>query len=273
MKQKTNRPPVLSFLSVAVFLIFLLSLLLGTAKYPAVQVFHNIFYRSDPDIFSVIWQVRMPRFIFVALAGSMIGASGTVLLAFFGSTSFSLKPVKLTALAGAVLCAAAAFMFAMALKMDPFLLRLFGFIEGATWHDVIFPLIASAVGILIVFAFLRDLNAMLFGEYTAKTLGVELPAVKIFLLAISVALALTAAWVAGIFSLALLIIPYYVRSYSGENHKYFIPASILAGAEVLVLCDILSRVIFPGGLPAGSVAMIIGGSLYLYALQKRRLGQ
>ena len=112
----------------------------------------------------------------------------------------------------------------------------------------------------------------MFGEYTAKTLGVEVGWLRILLFAVTVILAAAAVYSCGLLCLAGMILPYYVRFVTGYNYKYMIPTSILASASFFILLDIFSRIIFPTELPIGIIMIVLCGPLYIYALQRRRLG-
>ena len=75
---------------------------------------------------------------------------------------------------------------------------------------------------------------------------------------------------AGVIGFVGLVVPHFVRRLIGSDHRFVIPASFLAGAAFLVLCDTLARtLIAPLELPVGVITGILGGSAFIYFLSKR----
>jgi iron complex transport system permease protein len=66
-----------------------------------------------------------------------------------------------------------------------------------------------------------------------------------------------------------LISPHMMRRVVGTDHRFLIPASMLAGAVVLLISDTLARtVIKPVVLPVGAITSILGAPLFIYLLMK-----
>ena len=69
-----------------------------------------------------------------------------------------------------------------------------------------------------------------------------------------------------------LIAPQIMRRIIGEDHRFLIPASALAGAAVLLISDTLARtLISPVVLPVGAITSLLGGPMFLYILMKGKL--
>jgi iron complex transport system permease protein len=61
-----------------------------------------------------------------------------------------------------------------------------------------------------------------------------------------------------------LIIPHAMRLFVGPDHRYLLPASLLAGATVLILADAVARTILaPVEIPVGIITAIAGGPAFL----------
>ena len=74
----------------------------------------------------------------------------------------------------------------------------------------------------------------------------------------------------GLINFIGLVAPHIVRLVVGNNHVYLIPGSILAGATLLLLGDLLARVVLmPVILPIGALTSFLGGPLFLYLLFRR----
>jgi len=133
-------------------------------------------------------------------------------------------------------------------------------------------LIIAVIGLLISYFFVFDLNAFGLGEEEALHLGVNTERSKRILFILSAALTGFAVSVAGIIGFVGLVVPHFVRMFLGRDHRILLIGSFLSGAIFLILCDTLARtVIAPLELPVGVITGILGGTLFVYAISKRRI--
>lgn len=131
----------------------------------------------------------------------------------------------------------------------------------------------SLVGIaclLVVWWHWRDLNALALGEEVAESLGVAVDTVKKTLFVVcSIAIAGVVA-LAGSIGFVGFVVPHIARMLLGPNHREVLPASLLLGATLLVLSDVLARSIAPMELPVGIVTSLLGVPFFVYLLQTRK---
>jgi len=123
--------------------------------------------------------------------------------------------------------------------------------------------------IALLFIFSRDLNILTLGEEKALHLGVNSAQVKkiLFIAASFITGACVAA--SGIIGFVGLIIPHFMRKIVGVDHRLLLPASCIAGAIFLILCDTLARTIIrPMELPVGVITGLFGGIFFLTFLIK-----
>ena len=74
----------------------------------------------------------------------------------------------------------------------------------------------------------------------------------------------------GIISFVGLIAPHLVRKFVGSDYRYLLPAAGLAGANLLLVSDLLSRLIIsPIVLPIGAITSILGAPVFLWIILKR----
>jgi iron complex transport system permease protein len=67
-----------------------------------------------------------------------------------------------------------------------------------------------------------------------------------------------------------LVVPHAVRLLVGPSNRALIPASALAGATFLILCDLAARTIHPPvEIRLGVVTALIGGPLFIGLLLRR----
>jgi len=129
--------------------------------------------------------------------------------------------------------------------------------------------ILPAIGLLLIYA--RELNILTLGEEKALHLGVNSKQVKKILF--FTASCITGACVAasGIIGFVGLIIPHFMRKIIGVDHRLLLPASCIAGASFLMLCDTLARALIrPIELPVGVITGIFGGIFFLGFLLKSK---
>jgi len=267
-----SRLPFVVYLLIVIIILCFLSLLVGSTKMSASKVVSSIFSFGNSNSSSIIWQIRMPRLFLAILSGTLMAMAGSILLGIFGTIIIDNIIVKASYLAGSAIAAISVFLILAGINLNKFYPLVLGSLAGTTWDKVLIISLFVIIGFVVYVFYYKDLNALLFGEYTAKTLGVEVSRIKIFLFAIAVAISLVAVYSCGLLCLAVLILPYFVRLVTGVNYKYLIPVSILSSAALIIFLDIFSRIVFPAELPLGVIAVAFSGPFYVYALQRRRLG-
>lgn len=114
-------------------------------------------------------------------------------------------------------------------------------------------------------------NALLSGEETAVSLGINVQSLTLWNLILSCLLCSVIVSNVGLIHFIGLLAPHIVRLVVGSNHVYLIPGSLLAGAVLLLLSDMFARlVMMPVILPIGALTSFLGGPMFLYLLFKRR---
>jgi len=159
--------------------------------------------------------------------------------------------------------------FADEVELSTLVFWTFGSLSSTGWADMAGMGAMVLILVLYCIAHRWDYNALLSGEETAISLGINLRR----LLMVNILLCcLTASFIVsnvGLISFIGLAAPHIVRLMVGNNHVYLIPGSLLAGAALLLFGDLVARtVISPVVLPIGAITSFIGGPLFLYLLFK-----
>ena len=149
-----------------------------------------------------------------------------------------------------------------------------GSLGGANWK------VLSFLGpwVLLVSLWLmsqwRVMNALLLGEREAQHLGYTLKRVRARLVLASALIVGPLVAATGTIVFVGLVVPHLVRMTLGANHRWLLPATILAGGLALILADWLARtVVVPAELPIGLVTGLVGGPVFLWLLARgRRIG-
>ncbi|MBR5023335.1 MAG: iron ABC transporter permease [Oscillospiraceae bacterium] len=159
--------------------------------------------------------------------------------------------------------------FADEVQLSTLVFWTFGELGSTGWEDL--GGMAAIVAVLCLYCTIHrwDYNALLSGEETAISLGIN---VKRLILVNMVLCCLCSSVIVsnvGLISFIGLVAPHIVRMVVGNNHVYLIPGSILGGATLLLLSDLFARtVISPVILPIGAITSFLGGPLFLYLLFK-----
>ena len=128
------------------------------------------------------------------------------------------------------------------------------------------------VGMVLLAATARDLNALALGDEGALALGVDVRAARRRVYLAVALLVAGAVPVSGMIGFVGLIVPHAVRSLVGSDQRRVLVASAWGGAVFLVLADTAARSLMPDNeLPVGVVTALCGGPFFLYLL--RRQGQ
>ncbi|MBP3339225.1 MAG: iron ABC transporter permease [Lachnospiraceae bacterium] len=134
----------------------------------------------------------------------------------------------------------------------------------------LFPAVYYIIfGLLLAMLMARNIDILGLGEEMAQTLGMNVKLNRFLLIICSSMLAGAAVSFCGLLGFVGLIVPHIVRKYTGNNHKLLIPCSALMGASFVIICDLISRVLFvPYEIPVGIVMSFIGGPFFIILLLK-----
>lgn len=140
--------------------------------------------------------------------------------------------------------------------------------RGATWTG--FALLTLLVGLFLLSASARDLNALGLGEEGARSLGVDVAGARRRVYVAVAVLIAGAVPVSGMIGFVGLIVPHGVRLLLGSDQRRLLPASMWAGACFLVLADLAARTLLaPTELPVGVITALCGGPFFLFLLRRQ----
>ena len=156
-------------------------------------------------------------------------------------------------------------------KMDSIIFWTMGSFASASWLDVAVVAPVVVAGVCVVLFYCRDLNLLLAGSETAKSLGVEVERVKRVLLLSTTLMVAFCVATCGVIGFVGLVVPHCVRLVMGPDNRRVVPCAIFAGGLFLLLCDTLARtVLMPAELPVGSLTALVGAPLFIYLLYKNK---
>ena len=124
------------------------------------------------------------------------------------------------------------------------------------------------LGVLLSSFFVKPLNAMLLGESYAANLGVSVRKLRIFLILLAGLLTAVSTAYTGPIAFIGLAVPLLSRSlFRTSDHKVLLPAIIVTGTSVALLCNLLARLPFLNqALPINIVTSVFGAPLVIWFL-------
>ena len=159
--------------------------------------------------------------------------------------------------------------FADEVQLSTLVFWTFGDLGSTGWDDL--GGMTAIVTVLCVYCFLHrwDYNALLSGEETAISLGINVKRLTLINMVLCCLCSSVIVSNVGLISFIGLVAPHIVRMVVGNNHVYLIPGSVLGGATLLLLGDLFARTVMsPVILPIGAITSFLGGPLFLYLLFK-----
>ncbi len=122
------------------------------------------------------------------------------------------------------------------------------------------------------FFLIKTLNLLLLGDAYAKNLGLNIKRARLLVISCAgVLVAVVTAYCGPIVFLGLAV-PHLCRGiFHTSNHAVLIPASLLAGASLALLCNLIARMPgFEGALPVNSVTALVGAPVVMWVLFNKR---
>ena len=159
--------------------------------------------------------------------------------------------------------------FADEVQLSTLVFWTFGDLGSTGWADL--SGLTAIVALLFGYCYYHrwDYNALLSGEETAISLGLNVRRLTLVNMVLCCLCSSVVVSNVGLISFIGLVAPHIVRMVVGNNHVYLIPGSALGGAALLLLSDLFARtVISPVILPIGAITSFLGGPLFLYLLFK-----
>ena len=129
-----------------------------------------------------------------------------------------------------------------------------------------------AVLLPLSFLLIKTLNLLLLGDAYARNLGLNIKRARLQVITCSgVLVAIVTAYCGPITFLGLAV-PHLCRGiFRSSDHRVLMPASLLAGAALALLCNLIARMPgFEGALPVNSVTALVGAPVVVSVLFKKR---
>jgi iron complex transport system permease protein len=157
-------------------------------------------------------------------------------------------------------------------SVHTFLVWTFGSISGVNWPDlkILTPIVL--LGIIGALFIQKSLNAIQLGEMQAKVVGVPVKRTRYIVILITSVLTGSLTAFTGPIAFVGVAVPHLARAlYRSPEHRVLMPASILCGAILMLVCDILAQV--PAAnqvLPVNTVTSLFGAPILIWVILRNR---
>lgn len=139
---------------------------------------------------------------------------------------------------------------------------------GQTWVFIILMLLLLPSAFFLI----KTLNLLLLGDSYARNLGLNIKRARLLVIGCSgILVAVVTAYCGPIVFLGLAV-PHICRGlFHTSNHATILPASLLTGASLALLCNLIARLPgFEGALPVNSVTALVGAPVVMWVLFNKR---
>lgn len=214
----------------------------------------------------------------VSSSAALAGAAGALLVVYALSARGGLIDPARLILVGVVvaLMASAASMFVEHLLPDRGMASrrwLLGALrDDARAPEVLGVGLAAVVALAVTARLGPSMDAASLDEHEARSVGVRLGGLRVFLFASAAVLTAASVTLAGPVGFVGLIAPHAVRRIAGPGHRVGAIGSALLGAGLVVAADALVKAIDLGGgrLPIGVLTSLIGGPVLIWLIRREQ---
>ena len=130
----------------------------------------------------------------------------------------------------------------------------------------------SLIGLIGALLLIKPLNALMLGDRYAENLGVSILRVRNWLLIVTGLLTAVTTAFCGPVAFIGLAVPHIARLLlTTDNHRVLLPATILCGAVVALICNLICFLPGESGvIPLNAVTPLIGAPVIIYVIARKR---
>lgn len=146
-----------------------------------------------------------------------------------------------------------------------------GRLSTSGWREVAVLAPYAVASSVVMLLYRRRLDLLAVGDDEAASLGLDVPRVRIIVVAAATLGTAAAVAVSGLIGFVGIIVPHAVRLVAGSSYRMVMPLSLLVGAAFLVGADLIARLVMsPAELPIGVVTAFFGAPFFLFVLRASR---
>ncbi|HON02616.1 MAG TPA: iron ABC transporter permease [Paludibacteraceae bacterium] len=210
----------------------------------------------------------------VLIISAIVGAALVLLIVLFVSfrvndiVSLLIVGIMFGTIAAALVSIIQNFSNPDAIKL--FLMWTFGSLSAVTWNYLQILLPVVLVGIGIAFFLQKRLDGLLLGENYARGLGIPISQTRSLIILATGLLAGGITAFTGPIAFVGVAVPHIARGiFQTSSHKILLPACMLVGAALLMICDIITQI--PDyTLPVNTISALFGAPVIIWIILRRK---
>jgi iron complex transport system permease protein len=148
----------------------------------------------------------------------------------------------------------------------------FGSLSSVGWEQMQVMSAVILTGLAAALLLQKQLNMLLLGRDYAAGLGVSVARLRILIILVTALLAGTATAFTGPIAFIGITVPHIARGlFKSSNHRFILPAALLCGATLMLLCDLISQLPgLQGTLPINAVTALFGTPIIIAIVLRNR---
>ncbi len=153
-------------------------------------------------------------------------------------------------------------------SLKSFVIWTMGSLGDVTLAQLYILLPAVLTGLLVAVITIKPLNLLLFGEDYAVTMGLNIRRSRALLFLSTTLLAGTVTAFCGPIGFVGLAMPHVTRMlFDNSDHRILLPGTVLTGASVLLLCDLVSKLFT---LPVNAITALLGIPVVVWVVLRNK---
>lgn len=157
-------------------------------------------------------------------------------------------------------------------SLKVFITWTFGSLGAITWAKMPLFIILTVICICVTYFMQKTLNTLLLGNSYASSIGLNIKRTQLIIITITSVITGTVTAYTGPIAFIGVAIPHFARAlFRTVNHKTIIPATIMSGSILMLVCDIVSQLpVNNRTLPINAVTAIFGAPMIVWIILKRK---
>ncbi len=162
--------------------------------------------------------------------------------------------------------------FSKAEELQQYIFWSYGSLGDLAWSEIYILLITFIAGLIMAVVSIKALNALLLGETYAKTIGLRYLRSRLLIILATSMLAGSITAFAGPIAFIGLAVPHLIRQvFRTANHSILLPAVLLGGAILMLLCDMVAQVpLSEYKLPINAITALVGAPVVIWLLVRKK---
>ena len=184
------------------------------------------------------------------------------------SISLLIVGIMLSSIAGALVNIIQNYSNPDALKL--FIVWTLGSLSAVSWQQMGALLAMVVPGLIIAFALIKTLNGLLLSENYARSLGISIPLTRFLIILATGLMAGGVTAFTGPIAFVGVAVPHIARGLlQSANHRSVMPCTALCGANLLLICDLISKTT-THNLPISTVSALFGAPVIIWIILNQK---